>query len=191
MPIHTHKNGWILETQNTAYAFGIAQDAWLAHRYWGAKLPYPDDYPGDLIGDKTAIGPYRIEGEFPFNGMGNLIPQEYPTGAGTQYIEPCLKVVFADGVRDVRLQFERAEVDTHAAPELKVHLCDAAYPLNLTLHYRVWEAFDLIERFVTIENEGDAPVSLERVWSAQWHLPIGGRYRLSHLGGRWANESTA
>ncbi len=188
MPIHSHQTGWILETQNTAYVLGIQQNGLLVHRYWGAKLPYLNDYPVDLIGDKVAIGPYMIEGEFPFNGLGNLIPQEYPAGAGAQYIEPCLKVMFADGVRDVRPHFERAEVDTHAVPELRIHLYDSYYPLKLTLHYRVWEAFDLIERFVTIVNESDSPICLERIWSAQWHLPIGGRYRLSHLSGRWANE---
>src|SRR5690606_13531957 len=35
---------------------------------------------------------------------------------------------------------------------------------------------------------GDAPITLERVWSAMWHLPWGGQYRLSHLFGRWMEE---
>ena len=107
MPIHVREKSWILETQHTAYTLGVHTTGLLAHRYWGAKLPYPDDYPGDLIEDKLIVGSYVLP-EVPFNGLGNLVPQEYPTGAGAEYIEPCLKVLFADGVRDVRLGFERA-----------------------------------------------------------------------------------
>lgn len=184
MSIHACENSWILETQHTAYAFGVHPTGLLAHRYWGAKLPYPADYPGDLIEDKLITGSYVLQ-EIPFNGLGNLVPQEYPTGAGTEYVEPCLKLRFADGVRDIWLKFEHAEV---ADPELKIYLCDVTYPLRVILHYRVWEAFDLIERWAEIENRGDTPVTLERVWSAQWHFPVGGHYRLHHLNGRWANE---
>jgi len=184
MPIQAYENSWILETRHTAYAFGLHSTGLLAHRYWGARLPYPGDYPGDLFEDKLVTGSYVLQ-QVPFNGLGNLVPQEYPTGAGTEYVEPCLKLVFADGVRDVRLKFEHAEV---ADPELRIHLCDVDYPLGVTLHYRVWEAFDLIERWAVIENGGDTPVTLERIWSAQWHLPLGGHYHLNHLSGRWANE---
>ena len=79
MPIHAHENSWILETQHTAYAFGLHTTGLLSHRYWGAKLPYPDDYPGDLIEDKLVAGSTVFE-EFPFDSLGNLVPQEYPTG---------------------------------------------------------------------------------------------------------------
>ena len=41
----------------------------------------------------------------------------------------------------------------------------------VTLHYRVHATHDLIERLVELTNTGDAPVTLERMWSAQWHLP--------------------
>lgn len=185
MPIQASGNNWILETRHTAYAFGLHSTGLLAHHYWGAKLPYLDDYLGDRFDeDKLVVGSYVLQ-EIPFDSPGNLVPQEYPTGAGTEYLEPCLKLVFADGVRDVRLQFERAEL---ADPDLRIYLRDVTYPLNVILHYRVWEAFDLIERWAVIENKGDTPVTLERAWSAQWHLPLGGHYHLTHLSGRWANE---
>lgn len=184
MPIQAFGNNWILETQRTAYAFGTHPAGLLAHRYWGARLPYPTDYPVDWSEDRLAAGSRVLQG-YPFNGPGDLIPQEYPTGAGTEYVEPCLKAVFADGVRDVRLTYERADI---AGGELEIHLRDAAYPLHVTLHYRVWEAFDLIERWAVVNNEGELPIALERVWSAQWHLPVGGHYYLTHLSGRWAHE---
>ena len=92
-----------------------------------------------------------------FSAPSHLIAEEYPAYAGAKYIEPCFKATFADGVRDTVLRFDRAEVLDGAAPELRVHLRDADYPLRFTLHYRVHEAYDLIERWVTATNQGDAP----------------------------------
>ena len=58
----------------------------------------------------------------------------------------------------------------------------------MILYYRVHEAYDLIERWVTVKNGGETPIVLERIWSAQWHLPRGVDYRLSHVTGRWLDE---
>ena len=74
------------------------------------------------------------------------------------------------------------------APELHITLRDAFNPFAVVLHYRVHEAHDLIERWVEVKNTGDTPVTLERIWSALWHLPWGGSYRLSHLSGRHIDE---
>jgi len=46
----------------------------------------------------------------------------------------------------------------------------------------------LIERYVTATNLGETPIVLERIWSAQWHLPPGDSYRLTHVTGRWLDE---
>ena len=116
------------------------------------------------------------------------MPEEYPAWAGTKYIEPCLKTTFADGVRDTVLRFVRAELVDGAQPTLRITLHDEYYPLELALYYRVHEQHDLIERWVEITNAGSTPVALERVFSALWHLPWGGQYRLSYLTGRWFDE---
>lgn len=178
MPIQATDRGWILETRTTAYALGLNDAGVLAHRYWGARLPYAEDYP-------AAPNP---GGWVSFNGPSQLTPEEYPGYAGLTYIEPCLKVTFDDGVRDVVLRFDRADVRDGDVPELEIRLRDAAYPLQVTLRYRVHEAHDLIERSASLTNTGSTPVIVERVWSAQWHLPPGDGYRLSHLTGRWLDE---
>ncbi len=41
MPIHTTEQGWVLETHAAGYALGVNRAGLLAHRYWGARLPYP------------------------------------------------------------------------------------------------------------------------------------------------------
>jgi alpha-galactosidase len=176
MPIHATPNSWILETQNTTYALGLNAAGMLTHRYWGAKLPRLEDYPAAM----------DSEGWAAFNGSGQLVPHEYPAYAGANYVDPCLKLSFSDGVRDTVLEFEGSEV---LESELKIHLRDAHYPLRVTLHYRIHEGFDLLERFVTLQNTGDDLIQLERIFSAQWHFPRYENYRLSQLFGRWYDET--
>ncbi len=177
MPIYSSPLGWILETTHTAYALGVTKAGVVTHRYWGARLPFPEDYP--VVAEP--------EGWVSFNAPSHLTAEEYPAYAGVKYGDPCLKATFADGVRDTVLRFERAEVRDGDAV-LDIHLIDAYYPLHVTLHYRVHETYDLIERSVTVRNDGKDAITLERVFSAQWHLPAGGDYHLTHVNGRWADE---
>jgi len=175
MPVHTIPDGWVLETAHTAYAFGLSPAGLLTHRYWGLRLPYPDDYP-------PAPAPMNWAS---FNNPSHLTPEEYPGTNDIKFVEPCLKVTFADGTRDTVLRFDSAEID---GENLRIHLRDAFYPLGVTLHYRVHAERDLIERYAVLTNTGDQPITIERAFSAQWHLPVGDRYRLSHLSGRWFDE---
>lgn len=157
----------MLETRTTAYALGLNEDGLLVHCYWGARLPRLEDYPPAP----------NATGWASFNGPAHVVlPLEYPGYGGVNYTEPCLKVAFANGVRDVVPRFERAEQPAGAPTELDVHPRDAYYPLSVTLHYRVHEDYDLIERWASIHHESDesgGPVMLERVWSAQWHPSSG------------------
>jgi alpha-galactosidase len=178
MPIDADGQTWVLETAHTGYALGINDSGLLTHRYWGPRLPFAGDYPPPVNPRPWAS----------FNSAAQLTPEEYPAHGGIAYVEPCVKASFADGTRDLVLRYVSADVHEGDTPQLDIHLHDTTYPLTVTLHYAVHEAFDLIERWVTIENDGDVPITLERVWSAQWHLPPGGAYRLTHLTGRWLDE---
>lgn len=175
MPIRATAQGWVLETKTTAYALGFNQAGLLTHCYWGARLPYPEDYPA----------PAASIGWASFNGPAHLTNEEYPGYNGASYIDPCLKVTFDDGVRDIILRLESVELE---GEELAIHLHDTHYPLRVTLHYRVHVDIDLIERWATLSNLGETPITLERVFSAQWHLPQGVDYRLTHVNGRWLDE---
>ena len=175
MPIRGDERGWILEMARTAYALGLNTGGLLVHRYWGPRLPYPGDYPAAPEGREWAS----------FDPAQQVTPEEYPASGGMRFIDPCLKVTFADGVRDLALRFERADTD---GDELRLLLRDTSYPLTVTLHYRLHTAHELLERWATLRNEGDEPMLVERAFSAQWHLPPGDGYRLTHLTGRWSDE---
>ncbi len=178
MPIHTSARGWVLETERTAYALGLNEAGRLAHRYWGPRLPFPEDYP-------PAPDPTEWAS---FNGPAQRLAEEYPAYGGLSYVEPCLKVTFADGTRDTALAFAGVELRDGDVPELVLLLRDTAEPLEVALHYRLHAAADLIERWAELRNTGVAPLVIERAFSAQWHLPPGERYRLTHLTGRWFDE---
>jgi alpha-galactosidase len=176
MAIFSTPTTWILETDRTAYVFGLNSQGLLIHLYWGAKLPRAEDYPL----------PSEFNGWSSFNSAADMLPEEFPAYGGNKFIEPCLKVSFADGVRDVVLVFSSSQIENN---ELQIVLKDAHYPFLVTLHYRLHAEFDLIERFVIVQNNDVTPVKLERIFSSQWHPSADRQYRLSHLAGAWFKET--
>ncbi|HET9138047.1 glycoside hydrolase family 36 N-terminal domain-containing protein, partial [Actinophytocola sp.] len=71
---------------------------------------------------------------------------------------------------------------------LGIVLRDRAGPLEITLHYRVVEDSDVIERWITLRHTGTEAVTLLRADSAGFALPARAGYRLSHVVGAWAGE---
>ena len=173
---------WVLSTYRTAYVFGLSSNGRLQHLYWGELLPYTTDYPG--LG--RPLSSVALKG-------GTLTGEEYPAWGGFLYTEPCLKVTFADGVRDLVLSYsgQRQETGLDGLPVLVISLKDHHYPLEVDLYYKVVPDCDLIERWTLIRNTGTEPLDLESALSAAWHLPTlgDGAYRLTHLSGRWGVET--
>jgi alpha-galactosidase len=175
MPIHCQSQRWIIETAHTAYSMGINDDGRLTHSYHGVRLSHIDDYPLP-----TTPRPYAS-----FTRPAHQTPEEYPVYGDMSFIEPCLTLSFADGVRAVRLRYESDQV---TAGTLAITLVDESYGLYVTLHYRPHPAYDLIERWVTIDNRSADTITLQRVLSAQMHVPDGTQYHLHHLWGKWMDE---
>ncbi len=178
MSIHTCPNRWVIETENTAYAFGLNSAGLITQHYWGVRLPRLADYP--IPADPAGFAST--------DGFDHFIPEEYPGYASTKYIDPCLKVIFSDEVRDVVLRYLDFSVETSPNPTLTIRLKDVFYPLQVTLYYRSHPDYDLIERWVTVENLGSEPIHIERFFSAKWTLPIGDNYFLTHMYGRHTDE---
>jgi alpha-galactosidase len=175
MPILQEKTTWVLETAQTAYALGVNYAGLLTHRYWGPKLPRLYDYPA----------PPNPPGWASFNNPAQLTPEEYPGYEDAKYTEPCLMLRYHDGVRGSVLRYHDSAIH---GDELQITLRDSAYPFELTLHYRVHAAYDLIERWVTARNLGEDMIEIGRIFSAQWQPRWGDEYRLSYLYGRWLDE---
>jgi len=112
--------------------------------------------------------------------------EEYPGWGGMRYTEPCLKVSFADGVRDLVLKYVSHEVK---GDTLAVRTKDINYDLFVTLTYRVFPRHDIIRKNTLIENQTKQALVVESAQSGVWYVPPGVGYRLTYLPGRWAGEN--
>lgn len=169
-----NKNIWVLETNNTAYAFGVSDTNTLNHIYYGDKLPYISDYP-------HAINlPYH-----PFTHVEGLSSEEYMSWCKAKYSDPCLKATFNDYVRDVVLEYKDYYIEDNT---LTVRMADTYYPFTVSLKYAVIEDCDLIIKKTIFENNGDSPITLETALTGSLYPPRAREYRLSYVAGKWAGE---
>ncbi len=168
---------WILESQRSAYVLGVFPEGGLQHLWWGPRLTDPSDYP--------------TPGAHPEHQAGGInagfVPEEYPAWGGMRFTNPCLKLTYADGGRDLPLGYRDHRITGDA---LAVALADPyePYGLSVTLHYQIVWAHDLVVRWAEITNGGTAPLDLEVALSAAWNLPPD-RYALWHLHGQWGAET--
>jgi alpha-galactosidase len=167
---------FFVETAHTSYVFGVNEHGSLQNVYWGGKIARAPDFRM----------PHTFEGHASFDSRDGMTPEEYPGWGGMQYAEPCIKVTFADGVRDLALRYVSHEI---SGETITVRLKDIGYNLVVEAVYRAYPANDIVERHVRILNKTASAVTLESAQSAVWYLPGGESYRLSQLGGRWAGET--
>jgi alpha-galactosidase len=177
---------WLAEMRSTAYAFGLADGgAALRHLHWGA--PLPREALAGLLAE--AAGPMpRRERQL---SLSRERPDEYVPWGGLRYDEPSLKAEFGDGTRGVEWHVTGHRV-TRQGPvsTLEVDLADTAYPLRVTLAYRVYDGFDVLDRWATLRHGGDGPpVVIRQAHSANWWLPVRGSWRLRYLHGGWGAET--
>lgn len=177
MIISKDRNCWIIEMAGSAYGFGVTDEGQVVHQYWGKRLPYAEDYPG-IIAVRDADS---------FNMAENRRREEFPAMEGSRYFEPAIALVFADGVRDLRLRFESCVVD-QTGMAIQVKLVDRQYPVCVKLIYRAHSKYDLLERWVEVENHGDFPIEISRIFSADWQIPRLDDYWMSFFTGKWSDE---
>jgi alpha-galactosidase len=170
------KKLWVLDTSDTSYVFGVNERNQLQHVYWGKKLWRDADLRTIHSAEEWAS----------FDGGASTTPGEYAGWGSNMYTEPCLKVMLADGNRDLVLSYLRHEIlqDT-----LKVVAKDIQYELIVTLYYRVYPDANIIEKHAVIENKTSQSITIESAQAGVWYMPPGEGYRLTYLNGRWAGET--
>ena len=94
-----------LDGGNTTYVFGVNERGELQQIYWGGRL-----------GEHDVIGPAKSEAEqAAMDSSYNNTPQEYAGWGSGLYLEPALKVTFADGSRDLVLHYaSSSKQDDHS-----------------------------------------------------------------------------
>jgi len=166
---------WFLSTRDTSYVLGINEQNEMQHLYWGKRIAAENDF-----------APAHLASAYGFETREGRTAEEYPAWGGMRYAEPCLKVTFPDGNRDLVLKFDSQKIGSDI---LEITLKDISYGVFVTLRYRVFTAFDVIEKSVRVDNRTKEPIVVESAQSGVWHLPSGQHYRLSYLHGYWAGET--
>ncbi|MFF4349375.1 alpha-galactosidase [Streptomyces sp. NPDC001530] len=161
---------WLLSGPMSGYALRLTERDELLHLHWGPRVTLAD---AEALAAMPA--PQYWPFESPLDGH-----EEYPVEGGPRFVRPALSVR-TDERRGTEWRFEEYRAD---GDELRLRFSDSG--LGITLHYRM--RGDVIERWVTLANEGPA-LELLRADSATWTLPERDGWRLSQLHGRWAAES--
>jgi alpha-galactosidase len=166
-----------LNGENTTYAFGVNERGELQQIYWGGRL-----------GEHDVIDPVKSEDVLSgFDSSYNNTPQEYAGWGAELYLEPALKVTFADGSRDLVLHY--ASSSKHDDNSIDVVMKDISRAVIVTLHYNIDPESGIVARSATIENHEPKPIMIDQAAAAAFSLPAA-HYTLSYLSGRWAGEWT-
>jgi alpha-galactosidase len=174
---------WVLQTETSTYCIGLNSNATsLLHRYWGSRITSEE-----AIEIANHPGPFLI----PFDSPTGISREEYAPWGEMRFLEPSLKVEYADGTRAIEWGFEAHGIEqSRAAQTLWLRFRDLAYPLAVTLYYRIYTGHDVIERWARLENTGGSgPITIEQALSADWRMPRRGRYRLTYLYGHHMQET--
>lgn len=166
---------WVLGSGDVSYVLGVNERNELQHVYWGSRIWRDQDWPA-------------VHSVPQFDGVDpstNTTPEEYPGWGGGRFMEPALKVTFADGVRDLVLQYVSHQI---RGDELVIRTKDIGYDVTVDLNYHVYPE-GIIRKQSVIHNNTKQTVTVESAQSGTWYVPRGEGYRLSYLTGRWGGET--
>ncbi len=169
------KNQFILSTKNTAYAFEIIKNKYLYHLYYGKKNSKIDS----AVLKEYAFSPYLPDGDALY--APNSMPTELSFFGSGDFRSSFLRVLGADGtgVTDFsyksyrifkgrkeinRLPFARADENSQT---LEITMYDDVTNCTLKLYYTVFPNSDVISRYMTLVNNGEDSVKIEKCMSLQ------------------------
>ncbi len=166
---------WLLTTPASSYVLRLDDGDIPRHVHWGAPL--------SIEAARSLAFPVP---PFVASFDGVFEDAELPVEGGAVFGVPSLLVRHGDGSGGVEWRYVSHSVD---GGHLSVDLVDRHYPLSITLHYRVVEDSDVIQRWVVLRHTGSAdPIELRRCDSAHFVLPRLAGYRVSHVSGGWSRE---
>ena len=188
-----------LDGKDTSYVFGVIDEGFLVHGYFGKKIE--DD-------DLTYL--LRLE-ENPWvpktnmRDMGTFMDMtafEYPCHGRGDYREPCLIVEDGEGMTTTDLRYVSHKVykgkpaleglpatfaNENEAETIEITCIDKHTGLEAVLVYTVFNDLDAVTRSVRLKNTGKAPLNVKRVLSMCVDFDNDG-YDLITLNGSWARE---
>ena len=198
-------NLFVLETDNTTYAFSVTDSGHLEHLYYGPLLGPIDERDAFSLSQKRSfeIGNTIVLDPDHKNVMLEDLRLEMSGPGKGDIREPFAELVFADGSRTVDFRYQEAVIsdeltagigelpmaydETGSAQELTIILYEKSNPVRLELVYDVFPECDAICRRTRIRNEGDSALFVERLMSLQLDF-LPAEYTVRGFFGAWARE---
>lgn len=163
---------WRIETDNSVYEVGVANDGIVVPIYYGPKgrIDQTRDLPlnvDPIIGSKIREVPFR----------GGFVEQT-----------PGVEVIYNDHTRDCELIYQSYKIEeVQGAPCLRIDMIDKHYQLQVSSFIRVIAENDILEKWIVLSNQSDKAVLVENAQSGSICLEQD-EYELRHFSGQWANE---
>lgn len=189
-----------LRTHSSSYLIKIVRDRYLSHVGWFHLLPAwegASEFPTTDRG--FSPNPFPDARDFSLDTLA----QEYPTADRTDFRNPAIEVVHADGSVALDLWYRAHRIlsgkpsieglpstyveSADEADTLEIDLADSLSGLTVTLSYTVWRNRDAIARSARVTNGGSSAVTLEKVLSANLDF-AGSDYTLMQLSGSYSRE---
>lgn len=158
---------WTLAGATTEYTV-TAADEWLELHSWGP------------IGVHDGPSPLAFHGKVQYLTPGDVAAVEYATDGQRPFLGADLSA------GHVRWQFVEASTDDG----LRAMFADPLTGLRAVQCYRFAPGTDVIERWVSLHNDGPAPIPVSTLDSAAFSVPTPNGAHLGYLCGQWSQEFT-
>ncbi|MBM7693848.1 alpha-galactosidase [Peribacillus deserti] len=162
-----------LDGKNSSYLLCIDKQGHLLHLYWGGRISNLEDF--DL--------PF-VKGISTFEAKEDIMAEEFTPWGQLRFKEPSLKAGFLDGTRDLDLVFDGYREEGEV---LSISLTDSFYQVKIQIVYQVFAEFDVIKRYVILNNLDDHEIRIQSFYSGEWNF-LGSDFYFTNVQGTWANE---
>ncbi|MBR1739914.1 MAG: alpha-galactosidase [Ruminococcus sp.] len=189
-----------LRAKDTDYMLKVAEGEYLAHVYFGKKIP-DEDMTWLLRLDESPFTPATNDRDRAV--YMDTLPFEYPCYGLGDYRESALMIMDSEGMSTCDLRYADYKIhsgkpaidglpatfatEDSPADTLEIIMRDQHNGLEASLFYTAFEKLDVITRHAVFRNTGDKPLKLTRALSACVEFDDE-KMDMITLNGSWARE---
>ncbi len=191
-----------LHTKNTTYAFMADEVGNLINLHYGNRISIEGQMLEALRQKASNQNGCSIIAD---TALGNQCLDDICLELGTRGTgdmrEPFIELVYEDGSRTCDFRFESFFVEKkrsliglpsaydeqEKAQSLTIIMKEKNHDVRLELVYGVFEECDCITRYAVLRNDGENPVKIQRLMSAQLDLPVT-EAKVTSFHGDWTRE---
>lgn len=198
--IKHNKGTFYLSTNSTSYIFRVSSTGHLENLFYGAKVPFQDDF--SFMGNnlKVGYGNTVAYSQADTNVSLEHMRLEYSSFGKGDYKEPSIQLQYPDTCfttdfkyLDYKILDEKHQLKSMPSSygkkveTLLVTVIDKYLKADLELYYSVFEESDVIVRSCRLVNKGQESFKIHNLMSAQLDLPPK-EYTMLTFDGAWIKE---